>query len=358
MGTNTKLITRVALEVSALILLGVGCLYLHKSGKITPYERGFYCDDENIKKPFKEDTVSEVSCFIIWAVISAAILIAVELVSFISHPPVRNDDVKIPPMVMEYYRVMGSFCIGAVFCMLATEMCKVTIGELRPHFLTICNPNLTQELCYQGYDQNLASPKDEKYRRYGMKFVEGIQCRYNETISGVIFTKARWEKKVSDARKSIISGHSSFSFYCAVFLTLYLGTRLINLKAKEKFIGTQRRGSLPAFILLISKALRPFIQFGLLATAFFICLSRVSDYKHHPRDVISGGLFGSLSAYLTFTYIADLSSKPRLVYGNEFEEYDEIDAKSKTAINMENNMESVKMSTLEGKNVDLEEAQS
>merc|ERR1711953_506475 len=340
MGTNTKLITRVALEVSALILLGVGCLYLHKSGKITPYERGFYCDDENIKKPFKEDTVSEVSCFIIWAVISAAILIAVELVSFISHPPVRNDDVKIPPMVMEYYRVMGSFCIGAVFCMLATEMCKVTIGELRPHFLTICNPTLTQELCYQGYDFDT----DRDYRRYGMKFVEGINCSYTETISGVKFTKARWEKKVSDARKSIISGHSSFSFYCAVFLTLYLGTRLINLKAKEKFIGTQRRGSLPAFILLISKALRPFIQFGLLATAFYICLSRVSDYKHHPRDVIAGGLFGSLSAYLTFTYIADLSSKPRLVYRNEFDQLDEIDAKSKTVINLE----TVNISTVEG----------
>ena len=134
--------------------------------------------------------------------------------------------------------------------------------------------------------QQLSMREQVRYRRYGMKFVEGIECRYNKTISGVNFTEARWKKKVSDARKSIISGHSSFSFYCAVFLTLYLGARLINLKAKEKFIGTQRRGSLPAFILLISKALRPFIQFGLLATAFFICLSRVSDYKHHPEVII------------------------------------------------------------------------
>ena len=340
MGTNTKLITKVALEILTLILLGAGCLYLHKSGP-EPYQRGFYCDDENIKKPFKEDTVSEVLCFVIWAFLAAAILISVEMVSFISHPSVKNDDdVKIPSMVIEFYRVIGSFCIGAVFCMLATEMSKMTIGELRPHFLTICNPELNKTICYG------TEPKEDTTNlpRYGMVFVEGIKCRYKETISGVAFEKSHWEKKVKDARKSFLSGHSSFSFYCAVFLTLYLGTRLINLKAKEKFIGTQRRGSLPAFILLISKALRPFIQFGLLATAFYICLSRVSDYKHHPRDVIAGGLFGSLSAYLTFTYIADLSTKPRMVYRNEFDQLDEIDAKSKTVINLE----TVNISTVEG----------
>ena len=337
MGTNTKLITKVVLEILTLILLGAGCLYLHKAGP-DPYQRGFYCDDENIKKPFKEDTVSEVVCFVIWAFLAAAILISVEMVSFISHPSVKNDDdVKIPSMVIEFYRVIGSFCIGAVFCMLATEMSKMTIGELRPHFLTICNPKLNRKICY-GTEDTANLP------RYGMVFVEGIECHYNKTISGVAFEESHWEKKVKDARKSFLSGHSSFSFYCAVFLTLYLGTRLINLKAKEKFIGTQRRGSLPAFILLISKALRPFIQFGLLATAFYICLSRVSDYKHHPRDVIAGGLFGSLSAYLTFTYIADLSTKPRMVYRNEFDQLDEIDAKSKTVINLE----TVNISTVEG----------
>ena len=338
MGTNTKLITKVVLEILTLILLGAGCLYLHKAGP-EPYQRGFYCDDENIKKPFKEDTVSEVLCFVIWAFLAAAILISVEMVSFISHPSVKNDDdVKIPSMVIEFYRVIGSFCIGAVFCMLATEMSKMTIGELRPHFLTLCNPDLTRDLCYA----------TDQHRQYGMVFVQGIECQYNQTIHYNLIKdgmdRKYWEKKVKDARKSFLSGHSSFSFYCAVFLTLYLGTRLINLKAKEKFIGTQRRGSLPAFILLISKALRPFIQFGLLATAFYICLSRVSDYKHHPRDVIAGGLFGSLSAYLTFTYIADLSTKPRMVYRNEFDQLDEIDAKSKTVINLE----TVNISTVEG----------
>ena len=167
MGTNTKLITKVVLEILTLILLGAGCLYLHKAGP-EPYQRGFYCDDENIKKPFKEDTVSEVVCFVIWAFLAAAILISVEMVSFISHPSVKNDDdVKIPSMVIEFYRVIGSFCIGAVFCMLATEMSKMTIGELRPHFLTICNPQLSKTMCY-GTEDTANLP------RYGMVFVEDI----------------------------------------------------------------------------------------------------------------------------------------------------------------------------------------
>ena len=313
METSRKLITRVGWEILALICLGAGFVYMHK--KVEPFQRGFYCDDENIKKPFKEDTVSEMLCFVIWAFLGAAILIPVEMVSFITHPTINTTEVKIPTLekkipalVLELYRIIGSFTIGAVFCMLATEMCKITIGELRPHFLTLCNPVLTKELCVE----------TEEYQ--GMKFVEPslVQCKTQSEVSGVNFEEAVWNKKVKDARKSFLSGHSAFSFYCAVYLTLYLGTRLINLKTKEKFIGQQRSGTL---MLLILKALRPFIQFGLLATAFYICLSRVSDYKHHPRDVIAGGLFGSLSAYLTITYIANLANKPRLVY-NDFDQLD------------------------------------
>ena len=315
METSRKLITRVGFEVLALICLGAGFVIMHK--KVEPFQRGFYCDDENIKKPFKEDTVSEMLCFVIWAFLAAAILIPVEMVSFITHPTINTTEMKvptlekkIPALVVELYRIIGSFTIGGVFCMFATEMCKITIGELRPHFLTICNPVLSEELCY-GTNEGT-----EKYR--AMKYVEGVQCKRQAEVSGVDFEEADWNKKVKDARKSFLSGHSAFSFYCAVYLTLYLGTRLINLKTKEKFIGQQRSGTL---MLLILKALRPFIQFGLLATAFYICLSRVSDYKHHPRDVIAGGLFGSLSAYLTITYIANLANKPRLVY-NDFDQLD------------------------------------
>ena len=42
------------------------------------------------------------------------------------------------------------------------------------------------------------------------------------------------------------------------------------------------------FFLRGLKTLRPFIQFGCFAGAFYIALSRISDYRHHPTDVIAG----------------------------------------------------------------------
>ncbi len=44
-------------------------------------------------------------------------------------------------------------------------------------------------------------------------FVSNYTCDGNETV-------------VREARKSFVSGHSSFSFYCATFLIIYLQTRL------------------------------------------------------------------------------------------------------------------------------------
>ena len=34
------------------------------------------------------------------------------------------------------------------------------------------------------------------------------------------------DKLIREARKSFVSGHASFSFYCATFLIIYLQTRL------------------------------------------------------------------------------------------------------------------------------------
>ena len=36
---------------------------------------------------------------------------------------------------------------------------------------------------------------------------------------------------ISEAKKSFLSGHSSFSFYCATFLVIYLHARLSNENA-------------------------------------------------------------------------------------------------------------------------------
>lgn len=46
-----------------------------------------------------------------------------------------------------------------------------------------------------------------------------------------------------------------------------------------------------------ARLLRPLLQFTLIMMAFYTGLSRVSDHKHHPTDVLAGFAQGALVAY-------------------------------------------------------------
>lgn len=45
-----------------------------------------------------------------------------------------------------------------------------------------------------------------------------------------------------------------------------------------------------------ARLLRPLLQFTLIMMAFYTGLSRVSDHKHHPSDVLAGFAQGALVA--------------------------------------------------------------
>ena len=47
-----------------------------------------------------------------------------------------------------------------------------------------------------------------------------------------------------------------------------------------------------------ARLLRPTLQFGLVAASIYVGLSRVSDYKHHWSDVLTGLIQGALVAVL------------------------------------------------------------
>ena len=56
------------------------------------------------------------------------------------------------------------------------------------------------------------------------------------------------------------------------------------------------------------KVLRPFMQFGFFILAFWIALTRISDYFHHPLDVAMGSLVGIVFAIGTVS-VADIFKK-------------------------------------------------
>ena len=78
--------------------------------------------------------------------------------------------------------------------------------------------------------------------------------------------------QLKEGRLSFISGHASFSFYCATFLISYINTQTKKLKW----------GSTVA----------PYLQFVLALLATWISFTRIGDYYHHPSDVICGTLAG------------------------------------------------------------------
>lgn len=84
------------------------------------------------------------------------------------------------------------FLFGAACSQLTTDIGKYTIGRLRPHFLDICQPNIT---C------------DESNKT---KYIEDFTCIGDKP------------KKFTDSRLSFPSGHSSLSFYCMIYLAVSL----------------------------------------------------------------------------------------------------------------------------------------
>jgi phosphatidate phosphatase len=284
-------VARGVLELCALVTFIMPMAYIYVfAGTFPPYHRGFFCDDQNLKHPYLPQTVPIVTCVLVWAFISVTLIILVETLRTWAEKGCKPDTPiagsKTPWIAFELYRHFGYFTLGALTCLLFTEMAKYTIGRLRPHFLTICQPDLTEALCK---DQFLY-PKFVTER-------EEVICKGLKENGGN-YTK----KQLNEARLSFLSGHSSFSFYCAMFVIVYLQARLTNFPANCT--------STPVRIMYRTlKVLRPFIQFSLIILAFWISLTRISDYFHHPMDVATGALVGIVFAVITLIVIADLFNK-------------------------------------------------
>ena len=289
--TCLEVISKAGLEIVGMValLMPLGYIYVFTS-HYDPFHRGFFCDDQNLKHPYKEQTVPIVAALLIWAAISIIFILLVEtLRSNAEYGKRRPDPIpgqKHPPWIaVEIYRHFGYFALGALGCLLFTEIAKYTIGRLRPHFITLCQPDLTAELCDDEYGYKKFVTEDED------EICLGLQR------NGGNFTK----KQLHEARLSFLSGHSSFSFYCATFLIVYLQARLTTFpKCSTRWVLLTYR---------VLKVFRPFIQFAMIILAFWISLTRISDYFHHPMDVVTGAFVGIAFAGMTLLVIADVFNR-------------------------------------------------
>lgn len=239
----------VILDVVCVILAGLPFAILNL--KHSPFKRGFFCNDESIWYPYKEDTISYPLLAGILIPLSIIIILVGEALSVYYNSLQSNAFVR-NHYVSTIYKAIGTFIFGAAVSQSLTDIAKYTIGRLRPHFLAVCKVNFAKINCSAGYIENFAC--------------EGDIVKSNE------------------ARLSFYSGHSSFSMYCMLFLALYLHSRM--------------RGDW-------ARLLRPTLQFALVAASIYVGLSRVSDYKHHWSDVLTGLIQGAIVAVLIVVYVSD-----------------------------------------------------
>ncbi|XP_043555045.1 phospholipid phosphatase 3 isoform X2 [Chiloscyllium plagiosum] len=251
-----KKVMLICLDLFCLLLVILPAAVINVAG-ISPYQRGFYCDDDSIKYSYKKSVVPNLLLLAVGTLLPIACIISgecyrIHYMKECSRSFIRN------PYVAALYKQVGCFIFGCAISQSFTDIAKVSVGRLRPHFLDICNPNFTAINCSLGY-------------------IVEFECRGDEG-------------KVQEARKSFFSGHASFSLYTMLYLAFYLQARF-----------TWRGGRL----------LRPLLQFTLVMMAFYTGLSRVSDHKHHPTDVLAGFVQGALVAYFIAFYVSNLF-KPKM----------------------------------------------
>uniref|UniRef100_A0A3P9CXK7 Phospholipid phosphatase 3 n=2 Tax=Haplochromini TaxID=319058 RepID=A0A3P9CXK7_9CICH len=229
-----------------------------ETSTIQPYQRGFYCSDESIRYPRKEgETISDAVLCGVGILIGIFSIVIGECYRIHQLHQGTKSFVG-NPYVAALYKQIGVFLFGCAISQSFTDIAKVSVGRMRPHFLDVCRPNFSTINCSLGYITN--------------------------------YTCTGEESEVQEARKSFFSGHASFSLFTMLYLCFYIQSRFT------------WRGA---------RLLRPLLQFTLLMMAFYTGLSRVSDHKHHPTDVLAGFVQGALVAYCIVFYVSDLF-KPRV----------------------------------------------
>jgi phosphatidate phosphatase len=219
-----------------------------------PYAKtGFFCDDDEIRHPLKEDTIKGHLMFGIFSILSL-ITICLTEISLIKHLSKKNKRVyRIPgrllsPFFENFLYLFACLILGDLATSALTNIGKRTMSRPRPSFLDACKPDL-----------NISCPSGSHI------FVEDYIC---------------YGKNDPDEYFSFPSGHSSHSVYFGIMMIVYLQKRC-------KII--------PPF--------RAILQLFFAMLVFFICASRVRDFKHRLSDVAGGAFVGSIVAFFFLTQV-------------------------------------------------------
>jgi diacylglycerol diphosphate phosphatase/phosphatidate phosphatase len=135
-------------------------------------------------------------------------------------------------------------CVASSTTYMIVSILKVSVGRLRPDFRARCQP-----------DTAARSPH--------------IRCTGKSA-------------DVLNGRKSFPSGHTATGFAGMGYSSLYIGAQL-------RLFNQKRTCALKVILFLMPWML-----------AVLIGVTRMTDYRHHPTDVIAGAILGTIVAILAY----------------------------------------------------------
>lgn len=249
---------------------------------IGPYQRGFFCDDDSIRLPYKTPSVP------VWLLLLYCLLLPAISFSFGEHCRLTNpktaseqiskyeaNEKRMARLLIRCTFFQGYFLIALMATLIFTSMAKFPVGRLRPHFIDLCKPSINNQtdFCVQPTNEHAY-----------------VDVRDYTCTGGTAF-------QIAEARLSFFSGHSSFAMCTAIFISIYLHARL---------------GPLFRYVVIV-----PLLQIAVLSSAMLIAYSRIQDHMHHWSDVLIGMTTGSSVASFVAFNIVGFSLKSRRL-GGEF----------------------------------------
>ncbi|XP_050408642.2 phospholipid phosphatase 3 [Patella vulgata] len=281
-----------AFDIFLILFIGVTSIVLRQT--IQPVYRGFFCDDQSLMHPYKSSTINAALLYSVSFIIPFVTIALVEYVILLfrrkQQGENRNVTQDIKTLWLEWLkrclRLLILFFYGVAIVHFTTNISKYSLGRLRPHFITVCKPDYSKFNCSAG-------------------FIEDPHCTGDNA------------KQLLEARISFPSGHASMAVYTMMFTVLYL----------------EKRFTWDGVLLL-----KPFIQTWLFYMAYYTCMTRISDYKHHWSDVFGGAILGFIIALLMIYKVYNLLHKKEACLE---EKVDKISEGAETAVQVHANCTTV-----------------
>jgi phosphatidate phosphatase len=263
---------KVTTDLVVLVILGVLVVFLETASERGLYvDRGFFCDDETLRYPFSLHPAVPT-----WLLVLGCLLVPLTAIflgniyeRFYKKRPecqwkrislCRGRSVAVSPWLLRTLFHIRWFLIGGGITIVMTDIGKVTVGRLRPHFFSVCRPDFGAFNCTDAFGNQV--------------YVTDYKCLGRDDVEDI-------DRVTHDSHLSFPSGHASASTYSFVFLLLYLAS-----------VRTfYHRSGLKLFLMLAS-----------LSLAILTSLSRISDHRHHPTDVLTGMALGAAVAAVTVFY--------------------------------------------------------